>query len=175
MGLVATILQGIYIFPADEISIRGVSLGLQAFVNGLAGALVGCLLFFMLLGFDTLVLGALGVRGFKSILYGSLAPFLAVPLVCIPIHTIFSDKLSSRGYGAIVVVLIVVFLAWHALVLGINLVGHLRARSSDLAAKRALIIAGVLLALELAVAFIVLTQVPLLFDVDFERFLEEFF
>jgi hypothetical protein len=108
-------------------------------------------------------------------LYGSFASCLAIPLVCIPIHAIFSDKLSARGYEAIVVVLIVVFLTWHALVLGINLVGHLRARSPDLAMKRAIIISGVLLTLELTAAFIFLTQVPLLFEVNFEQFLEEYF
>ena len=150
-------------------------ISVEVLVNGVAGALVGCILFFLLLLLDAIILGASGARGFKSILYGSYAPLLAIPLACIPIHAIFSNQLSARGYAAIVFVLIVVFLAWHALVMGINLVGHFRARSPDLALKRAIITTGVLFALELIGAIIFMTQFPLVFDATFKTFMEDFF
>jgi hypothetical protein len=98
MGLAGFILHAIYIFPLDETNFDNLPVQLEAIMNGLVGALLGSLLFFMLLGFDTLVIGALCVRRFKSTLYGSFAPFLAMPLSCIPVHALFSGQLSMRVY-----------------------------------------------------------------------------
>nr|MDO8108992.1 hypothetical protein [Candidatus Sigynarchaeota archaeon] len=139
----------------------------------MAGILLGAILLLALLGFDTIVLGACGVRGFKSALYGSCAPCLAIPLAAIPIHAIFSNQMSMRGYSPIFFILIFIFLAWHVVTLGILISHHFS--STELPAKRIYLILGVLFAAEITTSLIFLTQVPPLFDVTYLQFLEEFF
>jgi hypothetical protein len=173
LGLLGFIVQGIYLIPKDEINFGNIPTQVEALLNAMVGAALGAVLFLALLGFDAVVLGIFGIRGFKSPLYGSLAPFLAMPLACIPIHELFSGFLSQRGFSALVVVLIVVFLAWHVVALWVYLSRNFATTRFD--ARRVIATACALLALELAFTAIFLTQIPPLFDVTVQRFLEEYF
>ncbi|MHA1684707.1 MAG: hypothetical protein ACTSUE_27460 [Promethearchaeota archaeon] len=172
-GLVGFILQGIYVFPRDEISLADLAPALETLVNAVAGALLGTILFYMLYGFDALLAGILGERGYRFELQASYAPFLAMPLTCIPVHEIFGGELSLRGYYVIVFMLIIIFLAWHGSALAVNL---LRKRAPGTPEWRNTIVrATILISLEivLGVAFIVL--VPTLFGSSGMEFLEVYF
>ncbi len=173
LGLLGFMLQGAYIFPADEVNLGNLPTSLEMFLNHCIGLIVGLVLFLMLLGFDTLVLGFLGVRGFKSPLYGSLAPFLVMPLATIPVHEIFFDQLSMRGYSVFVLVFAIVFLAWHVLSLGIYLSRDFS--STTLPRQRLIATLVVIFALEVACSISFILLAPPLFQASPQQFLEEYF
>nr|MDO8117663.1 hypothetical protein [Candidatus Sigynarchaeota archaeon] len=54
----------------------------------------------------------------RSAIYGAMAVFLVVPFVCIPVHEIFSGKLTLAGYQVLFWVLALFFICWHCAVLG---------------------------------------------------------
>lgn len=172
-GLLGFILEGIYIFPRDEINVNDVAPNIEALINAAAGAVVGLLLFYMIYGFDALFMGLIGERGYKFKLQASYAMFLVMPLICIPVHELFGGELSVRGYSAFVFIFIITFLAWHGISLAINLLRDNIEHS--LAWRTTIIRVAVLFALELTLGLLFIIFVPRLFGATGMEFLEEYF
>ncbi|MBD3185469.1 hypothetical protein GF325_01470 [Candidatus Bathyarchaeota archaeon] len=173
IGLAGFIIQGVYVIPRDEINFGDLSSTMEAFLNGVIGGIIGMVLFLMLWGFDTIVALALGLRKIKKPLHGSFAPFVIMPLITIPVHELFSSQLSLRGHSYLVFVFIIVFLSWH-----VGSFGILYSRfmpGNEVISKRLLLALAVLLALQISIGILFITQVPALFGATPQQFLEEYF
>ena len=167
LGLIGFVIQGMYIFPRDEINFGDFPSNIEGWMNTAVGAVAGLVLFFMLVGFDALMVGIMGIRGYKNELYGSYAPFLIMPLVSIPIHAMFADQLSMRGYSIIIYIIIIIFLTWHAYVLAVAL-----AQREERSIRIKVML---LLLMEISLGLIFITYFPLLFGATGQQFLEEYF
>ncbi|MBD3352073.1 MAG: hypothetical protein GF364_11355 [Candidatus Lokiarchaeota archaeon] len=177
LGVIGFILQWIFIFPADEISFGFDNQLLESFLNKTAGAILGFLLIFVLMIFEKLILWIFGFRKFKHIHRGSMANFFLMPFITIPIHSLFDDQLSLRGYWWILLVLIVVFVIWHIMLLENLLLRFFKIMDSEVSYSKEQIKHRILILLivELICAFTFLLLIPLAFDVTILRGMGEYF
>ena len=163
LGLIGFIVQGIFIFPADEINFNN---KYNALLNNIVGAMVGIVLFELLIRFDLFVTKALKIENRAPGLYISYGAFGLMPLVTIPIHMIFFDQLTLRGHFWIVCLMIIALLAWHNYIFG----AVINAKENGIANKIA-----ILLVFEVLFAFLFLVFAPQLTGNSTQIFLEEYF
>lgn len=173
MGMTGFIIQGIYIVPGDEINFGALPGELEFLLNKLSGGLLGFLLFLLLFGFESLVLLLFSEVKSTPLLHGSFAPFMAMPMLTIPVHEAFGGELSLRGYWMVVHVFIIVFLAWHAMYLGIYLLRDVG--GNGISRNKALGMITVLVVLDIVLGIAFITFVPMAFNASPLQFLEEYF
>jgi hypothetical protein len=163
IGMLGFMVQGIFIFPSDEIRFKT---EYDAVLNGIVGLILGVVLFGFLIGFERLISRWLKIENAKNALAVSYAIFGLMPLLTIPVHMIFFDELSARGYFWIAAVMIVLILAWHFSIF-----------ASVLAAKENGFLNKIIIifAIEIVLAFVFLFVVPIATGNSTKIFLEEYF
>jgi hypothetical protein len=161
-----------WLIPPDYLGISDVPL-IEAVLNAAVGVIAGILMIFMLFGFEALVFGAFGFKGYSRTIKGAMGIFLLVPAACIPVHALFPDGLTAAGYQWIFWLIAGFFLAWHGTVM-LSLVPseHYTTKAPRFVTRKAGWVFAIALAgVELILAFIFFNVIPLAFRSDFADFM----
>ncbi len=163
VGLIGFMLQGLFIFPSDEINFRSHFNGL---LNNIVGIFCGAVLFGLLIAFERVMVKVLKLEEGRNGLAVSYMVFGIMPLVTVPVHMILFDEVSLRGHFWIVALLIILILAWHHFIFA-SVISAKEKGSLDKIA--------ILFAIEIVLAFLFLIFVPIATGNTPQIFLEEYF
>nr|MDO8111249.1 hypothetical protein [Candidatus Sigynarchaeota archaeon] len=176
LGLVAGMLgmgaQSAWIIPPDDLISIASDPDLEIFANKALGFSLGIVFLLVMWLVEAAILACFKVKSMSPAINGSFAVFAFLPLIAIPIHALYPPHLGRAGDVALIWVLIVGFLAWHAAWLGILLRGgHVdTAGRGKLSSRKVALIACVVLAVEIAGGMLFLANMPTLFRSNINEF-----
>lgn len=165
LGLIGLMIRMIWIVPEDLIRISE-NPQLELFLNRLTGFGFGLIFAIFMLIIESIYLRLWKILQPTVVVAGSMSIYIFLPLIGIPIHTLFPGGLSASGYSYIVWILIVFFISWHCIWLGILCKnGNIEYKGDpNKLQKITPIITVILIIFEVSVTFALLYYLPPLFN-----------
>nr|MDO8109480.1 hypothetical protein [Candidatus Sigynarchaeota archaeon] len=173
-GIVGLGIQVMWLSPDDFIGF-GWRFEPSLLVNKIVGFSIGAILIVILYLFEGAFLSMCKVKGVSGAIKGSIATLLLVPLVAIPLHSLFPDGVTNSGHVELFFILCGLFLTYHIAVLGTLLAkGHCISREQRPVPSSTVIkLVVLLLAVEVLLTIVFLAVFPFAFRLTAEEFIRE--
>jgi len=146
----------------------------QFLINKIAGigiSVAGVLLLFLL---ENGILLACGFKGTNSLVQGSMITWSVLPFVAIPISAMYPAGITATTHGEITVMLVCIFLCWHAAWLGVLVGnGHFKSKNAGpIKTRWVVLLACSIACIDIVLAFLFLYFVPIAFNYSIVRIME---
>lgn len=171
LGLIGLIIRMIWIVPDNLIRISE-NPTLELFLNKVAGFGFGLVFALFMLIVESIYLRLWKIFQPTFAVAGSMAIYIFLPLIGNPIHALFPEGLSASGYSYIVWILIVFFVSWHSVWLGLLCKnGNIEYRADiNKFQKKIPYLVVILTIFEIAITFLLFYYLPLLFNSTYNEF-----
>jgi hypothetical protein len=164
LALIGLVIRMFWFVPDDLVTIKD-NESLSVILSNVSAVGFGLVFTLFLWWFAEIYLLFWRVRKSSSAVFGSMSIYIFLPIIGIPIHALFPGGMSATGYGYIVWILIIFFISWQNIWLGILCKqGHIQYQGDIGRIKKRIVpMILILILLEIALSILCLYLIPTLF------------